>query len=707
MRPFCYELEKGSRRSEIQKYRKRVENLAKWHKETVNKYSDLLKLEASMSAMKAMAGELAKADEILDLSGDFSYNYGAKLNYFNVAEAMLKLILSCFSYGPSKEFFQEHGFNDKYFKNIAELKKDCMTSWLDEGVKYNTYQMTEIVAKVLRDSEGKIGFDLVALQIERNERNALTHAAETSKCLSAMRCYNAIRSMLIYLDPKYEDELIEFRYNVPFSFDEFLAPCDFNFEDYTTILIIDSVHDVREDYRKAISNLPWDLVLDFDGYSGFGGLLSTVTHNQIKTSILSTESAKGIVLNRGETEWYICGQYQQYDFIPRTKGNPIDIPAYIPFVNKELIKGQDSEYREACDEYEIRDILRFALKAALKCDRSMNIVVVTDDYNILSQTIQTLHNERIRDFFLTWIGITANGVAPRSILDKREYEEKFAHFCCAASQFFMGFMDRQFLFKPRTNNESSFSLMTEEGLVPIDPITRHNLSLYFEPLYDGCELVDPEDQETVCNDFYHGNVVAPWFVIANQYAVQIKRIDEYKPILDEIGGFLGKRQDPQKRLVFINHKPGIGGTTFARQIAWDLHNSYAVLYVKHYEQNKITGIVEKLYDNVLNTSPIVLVADDTLSSIRSLCEDVMRIERRCMLIVSCRDNNSILSSYKEAKKYPLQSLTKASVEQLRSKYQSISKLPASILKLRNAQFTDKRGYVYSIHHWSLLLRGRV
>lgn len=685
MRKLCYELESGSHRAEVQKYRKLVEKIAKWHTDTVNQYSELLQYETSMTVLST---ELAKAQDELDLSGDLSYNFGAKLAYFSIAEALIKLILSCYSYGPSREFFREHGFNDTLFDSIPDLKKDCTTPWLN--VKYNAYHMTEIVAKVLRDDNICFDYDFVALLTERIIRNNLTHASEASKCLSAIRCYNCIRSMLVFLDQKYEDELRRFNFSVPFSFDDFLAsPCDFNFENYTTILVVESVHDIRKDHRKVIANLPWDMVLDLDGYSDCGGLLSAVEHNRIMKSVLSTDSVKTVSFNRGETEWYRCGQYQQYNYIPRSDVVQIEIPAYNPFIVKPLVPNGGYQIREKYRETDLRSILRYIFKAAHKTDRPINIVAATDDFSIIKQIINTFHAEDIHEFFLTWVGITANSEAPNNILDSDEVGKNFAHFCCQSEQFFREFADRQAMFSVRTSIISSFSLMTKDGLVQIGENHRHNLSSCFEPLFDGCEMLEPELQDEARNSFYKGNSVASWYVIANQHAVQIRRPDEYKQLMDKIGSYLGVLQiKAQKRLFFIKHRPGIGGSTFVRQLAWDLHKSYTVLYVKHYESGQIVKLIEDLYDNVLNKSPIVLVADDTLTSVKSLCDDVMRIERRCMLIISCRNTNNLISLYQDSEQYALLSLPDTVIGQLRLKYQNVSNLPVSTLRERDAHFYE-------------------
>ena len=74
--------------------------------------------------------------------------------------------------------------------------------------------------------------------------------------------------MLLFLTPERKDELPVLEYSAGpaiasarFDYDEFLAePCSLSFEDDTTILLVDSVHDVPDEQRRLVANLPWDLV---------------------------------------------------------------------------------------------------------------------------------------------------------------------------------------------------------------------------------------------------------------------------------------------------------------------------------------------------------------------------------------------------------------------------------------------------------------
>ena len=239
--------------------------------------------------------------------------------------------------------------------------------------------MTEILAKVLRDKQIPFDFDLAALLQDRHERNGMTHASEQAACLSAMRVYNSIRSMLIFLDNAYASQLHVFTFNTNLDYDAFLAePCGFNFDDYTTILLAGSVHDVRKDCRRAVANLAWDLVIDYDGYSDCGGLLSAVEHNRIQKDVLSYPVACGPqILSRGNTLWYRCGEYQTPSYIPSNPQSPLRIGTYNHFHMDPSHIAQPFKMRNILNN--TKDIFKKMLQKANRLDRALNIVALIDD----------------------------------------------------------------------------------------------------------------------------------------------------------------------------------------------------------------------------------------------------------------------------------------------------------------------------------------
>lgn len=105
MRQFCAELENenGAHHDQLSKYHSLVYALAEWHKENYTNYSEMLKTDLGFHLMNT---GLSDATESLVFSENLTYTFGAKLAYFSVSDTLVKLILSCFSYGPSRSFWQ-------------------------------------------------------------------------------------------------------------------------------------------------------------------------------------------------------------------------------------------------------------------------------------------------------------------------------------------------------------------------------------------------------------------------------------------------------------------------------------------------------------------------------------------------------------------------------------------------------------------------
>lgn len=679
MRQFCAELENGAHHDQLSKYHSLVQALAKWHEENYSKYSEMLKADLGFRLMNM---GLSDATELLVFSENLTYTFGAKLAYFSVSDTLVKLILSCFSYGPSQAFLTAHGITGVPGGNDP---------WLRD--KSNEVCMTEILAKVLRDEHIPFDFDLASLLQDRKDRNDMTHASERASCLSAMRVYNSIRSMLIFLDSSYASQLHTFTFDVDLDYDSFLAePCSFNFDDYTTILLADSVHDVRKDCRRAVANLAWDLVIDYDGYSDCGGLMSAVEHNRIQKDVLSYPVACGPqILSRGSTLWYRCGEYQTPTYIPNSNGQSrLHIGEYNHFHMDPSHTAPSFRMRNILKN--TKDIFKKMLQKANRLDRALNIVAVINDPQIVKQIIDACSDLNLDDYFLTWVGLC--NMDERELCsrwfnsDLEDMNQHFRYFPCPTSRFYDVIAEHKTILRSRVSLNTTFSIPGKDGPVSLSENDRANLSPYFDILYDGCEQVDTERSRELQAEFYRGNR-ASWNVIANNYAVNLKKTSDYDNILQRVRTTLGiTQQKPQQRLLFIKHKAGLGGSTLVRQIGWSLHKDFAVLAAKYYEPNRITALIENLYDNVLQTAPIIILADDTLPSLQSLCDDICRTNRRCILIVSCRERNNILQVYPDAQSIPFLSLQDAIIPLLQSRFREQSSLSPELLAERDQDFSS-------------------
>jgi len=340
------------------------------------------------------------------------------------------------------------------------------------------------------------------------------------------------------------------------------------------------------------------------------------------------------------------------------------------------------------------EILRKLLICAKNCDRVINIVVLTDNANFVRRLIRVAESGNVcpDDYFITWVGLASNedvqNVRAEYNGDQEWMQEHFFHHSCLTYQFYQAFAEHSSYWQPRQSLKSKFSLPSVTGPVILGENDRNNIANDFFALYDHCEEETAERSEELRLQFYSGNA-ASWNTIANEYIPRLRKNAEFEQMKQTIKTVLGQtQQTPQKRLFFINHTAGIGGSTVARQLVWDLHMDYAVLDVRNYVPQTFKSRIEHLYDSILDKSPIILYADDTLPYFKNLCDEVCRLDRRCVLVSACRNDSGILRDYPNANSKSVSSIQDSVIPVLRERYRKVSPLSEVELRQKDDSFAD-------------------
>ena len=204
----------------------------------------------------------------------------------------------------------------------------------------------------------------------------------------------------------------------------------------------------------------------------------------------------------------------------------------------------------------------------------------------------------------------------------------------------------------------------------------------FDVLYKDRDKLYDTTLEENAHRFYRGGI-ASWDLIDNQQIAQLFS-EKFEIIKNEIKTAISK-QDSRNKIFQIVHTPGFGGTTVARQIAWSLHDEYPVLSVLSYSSDISRKIID-LY-NYLNKTPIILLSDDTINDLDALCDDIKKLERRCCLIVSTRQNRGIKKT--RAKTFNFNMLSSSKIDELKNRFGRellLSKNDESLVKQRNEEF---------------------
>lgn len=119
----------------------------------------------------------------------------------------------------------------------------------------------------------------------------------------------------------------------------------------------------------------------------------------------------------------------------------------------------------------------------------------------------------------------------------------------------------------------------------------------FELLYEGIDEGYSEKEE----DFLKGSSSLTWEGAHRQFAC--KRTEFHRNYVAKIE----KALTQGARRAMILHEPGFGGTTVARQIAYELHTKYPTLFLKQYKIDSIKTQLNQIYDST--KKPVLVFAE--------------------------------------------------------------------------------------------------
>ncbi|MBL3645625.1 hypothetical protein JMN23_25130 [Bacillus sp. RHFB] len=671
MRNYCEDIQSkmGSRHVLLPKYQRKLRKAAEWYKNQYSKYNKLLQSEM----IQAFSEDVRNSNEELDLIiDDYDDNFGAKLSLFCVADFLCKHILSTFSYGPVNTATRRFEY------------KELNQSWFE--YKGDAIDVTEILQDILAENNKGNRINLSALLEDRQVRSKLTHGGDIAICLSAIRCYNIIRDMIIFMDSEYESQLSRFIYPSSIHCDMqafFSHTNNLNFNHRTTILVVGSLHDLPADQRAILANMPWDIVIDFDGYTENGGLQSVVNHNQIHSQLLTRDTAQSVVLKKGITHWFKCGEMVTHCHDDRRSKKLLEkLPTKKPFY-----KGKFQKYYS-----EVSGIFEEILQKVSEKLNPVTIVYLHTDDRIAEELLKLCEIE-LENVTYSFSGIYYWSKDTIQSLERNvyssylqydiDYSDRFQCIPSDLDSFFKGLKDYEVAFKKREDASVDTQLPSSDGYKELSINQAQNVETYFEVLYKGSGQEEYQKADKLLSEFFRGGK-APWCAFETKEAAVLIPQTEFDRMIHKIRTQLGRIPDANKdKIFYLEHKPGIGGSTLLRQIGWELHSDYPVLLIHHFDKNRIAKIITDLYDYL--SKGVVVLADDNFENIAELEAVIKEIPRACVLIAAVRQNGAERFN---AQKIPFSTITQESERQLRRVFKKNSPLTKHELETKDAGYDD-------------------
>ncbi len=613
-----------------------------WYKEQYKRFRTLLKEEMT--------------NQLIDGLCD---NFGAKLDLFCVYDILLKYILCHYSAG---------------LPDCYNAKGQTRDNWLDCHLDFN--DLSEILNLLFTENNEGENIDLSVAYEDRNVRSALTHSGRISKCLSAIRLYNIVRDMILFLAPEYSSDLPKFDYPKEFVFDiqELLNYTDnFNSDDITMVLVANSMHDVPEYHKSVLANCKWDIVIDFDSRTENGGLFSAVKHHNYRKVSADISVAKSEPLSKGFTTWFKVSDNLSLTKHDRLKNLSPDFSINMRDRNNKL----EAFYKGLF----VDNLLR---------SREAPIIVVSlkpYDTGLTGGLIRSIGNN-FDDFKFIFINTHEKDKTENMLRDFFDgngliYEDHCRQYNVPIHKF----TESMYLYRDsfgKVLKSQSIEMPSDDGYKPVNQNLYTNTSDFFELLHT--DIGKEDNWQDAVNKFYHGEE-ASWSVFYNSQLVEIIDSDVYKNKLIRIKKILSRIPDNlQDKIFYLEHSAGIGGTTLLKKIAWDLHLEVPVLRLKKYRKASIKDTIRDFYDNHTR-SGILVIADEANFSeteLSDLKRDIIYSERRCALIIAMRSRGNNHENIDNI--IPLYSIVTSAIDKLRKQFKNYSDLDKKTIEQKDANF---------------------
>ena len=678
---YCAEIENNIELA--QKYHKNIKKIQEWYLRIYDKYQTIFKTEMvyQLFQKEKIAGE---NDEIVfDMLNNYEDGFDTKVSVFAMTDILCKHLLSVFSFGPENDGVLNFSQDDVTFKNGNHK------SWFD----YNggSIDLTEIVQYCFEKKNMMIpGVDLSILLDERKVRNRFIHSGEFEACLSGIRRFNILRNIIVFMDEDARGHLPEFAYPSDCicdmqSFFDLTNVMDF--KDTTTILVTGSMLDLNQSYVSDFLSLPWNIVLDFSGGLQNKGMRALIPSNRIHQQTISMNTSQNIIknllLSQNYTEWLICGDYLT-PCLP--EGNSVG----------ELVTGKDAFYigdRRNYSNY-IDGIMKGICNIAKNYLKPVTVVFMYADDTVANKLLkyceELLYTSVSYSFagVYYWDATTQNNLFTKVFGDYayciEEVSDRFQVYPCDLVSFLNGLQKYGIEEQLEQINEISNvkKLPSSTGFEEISQNLSYDLESYFDVLYENCGK-NVADREALLQNFYRGGVV-PWSAFYDENVIDLVPDEDKRNKIHKIKSVLGRLPERKTdKIFYIEHAPGIGGSTLLRSIGWELSKDYPILLIHDYDKIYTKKVLEQLYDKVKKA--FVVLVDENFSDLEDLEGDIKNLQRPCALVISIRDANVASSGHT---RLPLKKISASAEKQLRGVFKANSPLSIEEKNIKDSKYDE-------------------
>lgn len=361
---------------------------------------------------------------------------------------------------------------------------------------------------------------------------------------------------------------------------QFYIACEhFRREDRTYILLTEKDNSIDSRYFQHFSMAPWDVIIDF--------------YNN------SMENGFGLAAYNGGAD--LAHIYKA--------GDPVSDEDFLANIQKPIYFFANGYKNErTCSDFEQWNQTYYSktekmLKSLSKSLASQRTIVVS-----LLKNEEFIENLRtmIKRYFDNVKVVIANDRHDDLIHLANRKNSNYEHAKTSIEE--MDSCFKEYLQtgagKPNVSETYSVPFLPEEGNGMLTNAELLNLEECFEVLYLG--VGDGNDE--VRDSFLRGETSLTWQGAKRNFAAKRNRFPKLyeSPLLAEIKKARSK--------VFIVHEPGFGGSTVARQLAYAIHESYPVLFLKEYSNKAVIQKLDWLHERTKKTIVVFMEIPSVISA---------------------------------------------------------------------------------------------
>lgn len=363
-----------------------------------------------------------------------------------------------------------------------------------------------------------------------------------------------------------------------FAWIEFLNDCDDFSNAYQFVLVAPPTQPNLIQSVDRLFCIHWDLVIDFYSKSDIDGLM----HEYISNCKISPVTRMLNYANR--TKGFKCTTSTQWVMANGFEDQPDSVASTYRIWKRKY--GQN-----------LSDVLRKFRSTYSKPIKMIILANLDEEY---------MHDviESCADAFVESDGVTISGIDIIVIDGATKCLELDDDFIKRTT-----LSNNELMERLGAKKEGTYSYALKRklpGLKPGEELPDNlfsKLEDFCEVVFSGIELKDAFDD---VKSFYNGSRQINWSELSRHadlerkiYATKI-----YKPLIDIMNSHPHGFYD-------IPYKPGFGGTTLLRRIAWDFHEMYPVLIINKYEREDISYL-KQLYGITKKT--LLLLIDSNFVS---------------------------------------------------------------------------------------------